>query len=107
MLDGIQFRNIHHESNLSDLFADKDLDDNKSCTSDAGWNMRKNPGIDLKKLVTNTAIDDNEVEDLNNKDALHLNDGLADDNNADIEDIGVQHEQDDQHNPFGAPIENE
>ena len=43
-------------------------------------------------LVTVTSINDNEVKDLKDKDALHLNDVLAGDNNADIEDIGVVHE---------------
>ena len=91
MPEGIQFHNIHHESTLLDLFVDKDLNDNDSCASDIDWNMEKNPEVDLKKLVTNIAIDNNQVADLNNEDALHLNDGLADDNNADNEDIGVVH----------------
>ena len=78
-----------------DLFVDKDLDDDDSSASDADWNMGKNPEVDLKKLVSDIAIDNHEVEDLNNKDTLHLNDGLASDNTADD---GVQHKQDDQHN---------
>ena len=52
-------------------------------------------------------VDNNEINDLNDKDVVHLNDGLAGDNNTDIEDSGVQHKQDDQHNRFCAPVENE
>ena len=57
MPDRIQFRNIHLESSLSDLFADKDLDVSDSCAYNADWNMGKNPEVDLKKLVSNIAID--------------------------------------------------
>ena len=37
---------------------------------------------------------------MNNKEAVNLNDSLADDNNNNIKDSGVQHKQDDQHNQF-------
>ena len=43
MPSGIGFRNIHHESTLSDLFADKDLYDDNSNTSDNDWGLNKNP----------------------------------------------------------------
>ena len=50
-------------------------------------------------------IDDDQDDDLDNRDALHLNDGLA--GNKDTANDRVQHEQDNQHNHFGGPIENE
>ena len=46
MPDGIQFHSIHHESTLSDLYADEDGhddDDDDSCASDNNWKDRKNP----------------------------------------------------------------
>ena len=54
---------------------------------------------DLKKITFDNHVDDNEVKDLNidNKDILHLNDGGDRSRN-----IGVQHEQEDQHNHFGG-----
>ena len=39
--------------------------------------MGKNPEIDLKKLVSNIAIDNDEIEYLDDKHALHLNYGLS------------------------------
>ena len=53
------------------------------------------------KATFDDNIDDNEVDDLNinNKDILHLNDG----GNLSCN-IGVQQEQEDQHNHFGGPV---
>ena len=78
MSDGIHFHNIYHESTLLDLYADTVSQDNdNSCVSDNNWKDRKNPEVDLKNLVANVGIDDDEVNDLDDKDALHLNDGFA------------------------------
>ena len=42
MPDGIQFHNIHHESTLSDLYADKvGHEDDNSCASDKEWMDKK------------------------------------------------------------------
>ena len=71
ILDGIQFHNIYHESTLSDLYADKvGHKDNDSCASDDDWKDRKNHEIDLEFLVTDVGINDDEVDDLDNKDAI-------------------------------------
>ena len=59
----------------------------------------------MKNLVANVGINNDAVYDLDDKDALCLNDGFGD-----IEVIandGVQHEEDNQHIHFGGPIENE
>ena len=61
---------------------------------------------DLKKIEFDFNVGDDEIQDLNDEDALHLNDGLAANNNDNIEDIGVINEHDDQHNHFGAPDDN-
>ena len=50
---------------------------------------------DLTKIEFGIDINNNETDDLNIKDIFPLNDGLANDNNTDIEDSGVQHRQDD------------
>ena len=109
MPDGIQFHNIHHESTLSDLYADKvDHKDDNSCASDEDWKDRKNPEDDLKNLVSDVDVDDDEandlVDDLNDKDTIHLNDGFSD--IKDIVNDRVQHEEDNQQHHFGGPIEN-
>ena len=59
----------------------------------------------MKNLVANVGIDNDEVDDLDNEDVLHLNDGF---NGIEVNvNDGVRHEQDIQHNHFGGPIENE
>ena len=103
--DKIQFHNIHHESTLSDLYADEVGQDDNSCPSDNNWKNRKNPEVDLKNLIAGVGIDNDEVDDLDDKEALHLNDAFGD-----IEDTtndGVQHDQDNQQHNFGGHIENE
>ena len=69
------------------------------------WKDRKSPELDLKNLVAGLGINNDEVDDMADKKALHLNDGLA--NIKDTADDRVQHKQDNQHNHFGGPIENE
>ena len=107
MPDGIQFHNIHHKSTLSDLYADEvGLHDNdNSCASDDNWKDRKNPEVDLKNLVANVGIDNDEVNDLDDEDTRHLNDGFG--GIKDTTNGGVHHEQDNQQHHFGGPIENE
>ena len=106
MPDQIQFHNIHHESTLSDLYADVvGQDDDNSCASNNDWKDRKNPEVDLKNLVADIGNDNDEVDDLDNKEACHLNYWFGG-----IEDTAndrVQHEADNQQHHFGDPIENE
>ena len=75
MLDGIQFHNIHHES------VGQDNDD--SCASDDDLKDKNNTLMDLKNLVADVGINDDEADDLDSEDELHLNDGLI--GNKDIE----------------------
>ena len=67
MPTGIEFRNIHEESTLSDLFADKDLNNDNSNASDQDWGENKNPEDDLQKITFEDDVDDTEVQDLNIK----------------------------------------
>ena len=101
MPNGIQFRNIHHKSTLVDLFAYDDLHNANSCAFDTDWNLSKNPKEDLKKITFDNHANGSEVQDLNidNEGILHLYDGLDLSRN-----LGVQHEQEDQHNHFSGPI---
>ena len=97
MPSDIEFRSIHNESTPADLFADEDLNDDVSNVSDNNWGLNKNPEEDLKKTMFNDHVDGTEVQDLNinNEDILHLYDG------SDLScNIGVQQEQEDQHNHF-------
>ena len=89
-----------------DLFVDNDLYDNESCAAANDWKIGKKPETYLKKIEFDININGNGINNLNNKDVNHLNDSLSDDNNTDIEDSGVQHKQDDQHNGFCALVEN-
>ena len=50
-------------------------------------------------------MDDDEVDDLDNTDAIPLNDGFGD--IKDTTNDGVQHKQDNQQHHFGGPVENE
>ena len=99
----IEFRNIHQESTLADLFADEDLDDDNSNASDKDWGLNNNPEDDLQKITFNNDVDVTEVQDLNiaNEDILHLYNG------SDLScNVGVQHDDEDQHNHFGGPAVN-
>ena len=43
--------------------------------------MPKKGEIDLKKIEFDNDVDNDEIKDLDNEDALHFNDGLAGNNN--------------------------
>ena len=75
-----------------DLFVDDDLYNNESFASQSNWKIGKKPETDLKKIEFNINVNDDEIDDMNGEEAVYLNDGLADDNNNNIEDNGVQHE---------------
>ena len=55
---GIQFHNIHHESTLSDLYADDDKSADSSCASDADFEQKKKPEEDLVRPTFNVDIND-------------------------------------------------
>ena len=105
--NGIQCYNIHHESIILDLFTESDICNNDSYVSYADWKIEKapetnpkkleinidKPEIDLKTIDFNININDDKIDDINNKEAVHPNDDLTDDNNSNIEEHGTQHEQ--------------
>ena len=51
--------------------------------------MPKKGEIDLKKIEFDDDVNNDEIKDLDGEDALPLNDGLVDNNNNNIEHIGV------------------
>ena len=119
---GVQYYNTYQESILLDLVTESDIYDNYSYASCVNWEIEKTPeahpkklefNIDkpatgLKKIDFNINVNDDEIDDMNDKETVHLNDGLTDDNNNNnIEDHGAQHEQIDQHNSFYTLVENE
>ena len=78
MPNGIHFCNIHKESTLDDLYKDIESQDDRSCVSVSyeSWDIPNNGGeIDQKNIVYNDAVNDDEIDDLDN-DPFHLNDGL-------------------------------
>ena len=96
-LDKIQFYNIYHESILLDLFTNNDLYDADNYVLYVDWKTEKKPEIDLKKVEFNIDkpetdlkkiefdinVNDDKIDDMNNNEIVHLNDGLADNNNSD------------------------
>ena len=83
-----------------DIVTNSDLYDNDSYASYANWKIKKTheadpkklefnidkPETDLKKIEFNINVNDNEIDDMNDEEAVHINDGLAGDNNNKIED---------------------
>ena len=68
--DGIQFRNMHHhKSILLNLFANNDLYDDNSYASNADWKIGKKPETGLK-IEFDIDINDDEINDLNDTDAV-------------------------------------
>ena len=76
------------------------MQDDSRCASDEDWNMVKKGEIDLKKIEFDNAVDDDEIDYLDDEDVIHLNDGLADDNSNNIEHIWVINQHDEQQNYF-------
>ena len=72
MPNDINFCNIHKESTHDDLYGDIDSQDNSNCASDESWDMPKNGETNLKKIEFDNDGNDNEVNDLDDEDALHL-----------------------------------
>ena len=102
--DNIQCYNIHHESNLSDLFTKSDIYDNDSYVSYTEWEIKKTPEanpkevefninkpeIDLKKIDFNVNLNNDRIDDKNDKETIHPSGDLTDNNDSNIEDHGAQ-----------------
>ena len=79
--EGTERYNLHQESIISDFFTESDIYDNYSYASFADWEIEKipkynqkklefnieKPETDLKKMDANINVNDNEINDMNNK----------------------------------------
>ena len=103
MLDRIQFHNIHHKSILSDIYANEVVyeDDNGYASNKYLMNEVKHEG-DLN-LISNINIGEDKLEgidDMVEDDELHINDGIANDENQ-FNHFGPDQHEDEQ-NHFSA-----
>ena len=112
--DGIQYYNTHQESILLDLVTESDIYDNYSYTicvdleientpeahpNKLEFNIEK-PEIGLKKIDFNINVNNDEIDDMNDKETVHPSDDLTDDNYSNIEDNEIQHKWNNQNNKF-------
>ena len=104
--DSVQYYKTHQELVISNLVTESDIYDNYSYTSCVKWGIEKIPEthpkklefninkaeIGLMKIDFNINVNDNEIDDMNNKEVLHPSDDLTNDNYNNIEDHEIQHE---------------
>ena len=112
--DGIQYFKINHESIILDLFTESNIYDNDSYASYVDWKIEKTPeanskklefNIDktetnLKKIDLNINVNDNEINNMINQEAVHPSGDITNDNNNNIEDHETQQERIKQNNGF-------
>ena len=86
-----------------DLFTESDIYNNYSYASYADWEIEKTPEAnpkklefnidkperDLRKIDFNINTNDYEIDDINNKEAVHPSDDLTDDECINIEDYEI------------------
>ena len=104
--DGIEYYNTHQESILLDLVIESDIYNNYSYASCVDWEIGKIPEThpktlefninksetDLKKIDLNINVNDNKIDDINGKEAVHPSDDLTDGDYRSIEDHETQQE---------------
>ena len=112
--NSVQYYKTRQESILLDLITESDIYDNYRYTSCINWEIEKTPEahpkklelkIDkpetvLKKIDFNININDNEIDDMNDKEIVHLSDDLIDDDYNNIEDHETQIERTNQNKSF-------
>ena len=105
--DNIQYYNTCQESILLDLVTESDIYNNYNYASCVDWEIEKTPeahpkklgfNMDkpetyLKKTDFNINVSDNEIDDINNEEAVHPSDDLIDDDYSNIEDHENQHKR--------------
>ena len=110
--DCVQCYNTHQKSILSDLVTESDIYDNYSYVSCINQKIEKTleahpkkiefninkPETDLKKIDFNIYVNDNEIDDMNDKEVVHPSDDLTDDNYSNSEDDKNQHKRTNQTN---------
>ena len=118
--NGIQHYNIHQKKTIIlDLFTESDIYNNYSYASFADWEIEKTPeanpkklefNIDkpetgLKKIDFNFNVSGDEIDDMNNEEAVHPSGYLSDDDYSNIEDHETQHERANQNNNVYTLVE--
>ena len=102
----VQYYNTDQESVLSNIVTESDIYNNYSYTSCVNWEIKKTPETHPKKVEFNndkpetglknkdfnTNVNDDEIDDMNDKEVVHPSDDLTDDDYSSIEDHGIQHE---------------
>ena len=120
-IDGVECYNTHQELILSDLVTESDIYDNYSDASCVDWEIEKTPETHpkklefnvkkpetgLKKIGSNINVNDNEIDDMNDEEAVHLSNDLTDYEYSNIEDHETQQERTNQNNSFYTLVDNE
>ena len=104
-IDGIQYYNTHQESIILDLVTESDIYNNYRYASCVNWEINKTPGThpkklefkidkpeaNLKNIDSNINVNDNEIDDMNKKEAVHPSDYLPNDDYSNTLDDEIQH----------------
>ena len=105
--DSIQCYNTHQEFILLDLVAESDIYVNYSRALYVDWEIEKTlevylkklefnidkPETDLKKIDFNINVNTDEINDMNNEEAVHPNNDITDNDYNNIDYHGTQHKQ--------------
>ena len=104
-MDRVQEYNTNQESIILYLVTESDIYNNYSYASFVDWEIEKTPeahpkklefNMDkpktyLKKIDFNIIVNDNKINDMNDRGAVHPSDDLTDDDYSNIEDDETQH----------------
>ena len=118
---GIQFYITHQESVLLDIVTKNNIYNNYSHTSYVDWKIEKTTEAhpkklelninksetDLKKIDFNINVNDNEINDMNDEEAVHSSNDLTNDGYNNIEDNETQLERTNRNNSFYNLVDKE
>ena len=113
-IDGVQYYNTHQESIQSNIVKESDIYNNYTYTSCVNWEIEKTPethskklefNIDkpetgLKEIDSNININNNQIDDMNNKEVVHTSDDLKACDYNNIEDNETQHKRTNRNNSY-------
>ena len=119
--DGIQCYNTHQELVISNIVTESGIYDNYCYASCVNWEIKKTPETnskklefninkpetDLKKIYLKININDDEIDDLNNKKVVHPSNDLTGDDYNNIEDHKTQHKRTNCNNSYYTYVDNE
>ena len=120
-IDSVKYYNTHQELILSNIVTESDIYNNYSYTSCVNWEIKKTPetclkklefninksGTGLKKIDFNINVNNDEVDDINNKIVVHPSNDLTNDDYSNIEDNKIHQEKTNQNNNFYTLIDTE